>query len=89
MIFYIKGLIRSMLYPLPKVGDIYIFDRKPTDDPWDEKTNFTVEVLETLHGWVRFRYPFLSPLHPSEDRLPVASFHAFYKLIQNQEANRD
>ncbi len=67
-----------MLKPLPKVGDIYVFDDDV--DPWSDRRH-KVEILDVAPGWVRYKFcgsEFLTDL-----RATRSSFHFCYKKTPN------
>ena len=45
------ALFRSLFKPLPKIGEIYVFD--DCGDPWG---SHKVEVLDVANGWVRYKF---------------------------------
>lgn len=45
------GFIRGVFYPMPKPGDIYIWDEWDKD-PWKDSTEYV--VLAVKDGWVKY-----------------------------------
>ena len=72
--------IFRMFKPLPKPGDIYIFDDDV--DPWSDKRH-KVEVLEVAPGWVR--YKFCGSSYLTDERLQRSRFHFCYEKIPNKD----
>lgn len=63
---------------LPKPGDIYVLDDDV--DPWSDKRQ-KVEVIETMPGWVR--YKFCGSSVYTDERLRRTAFHFCYEKMPN------
>jgi len=75
-------VFRALFYPLPKVGDIYVFDEPK--DPWNDKRT-RVQVLDVADGWVRFRW--LNAILFQDERKKRSTFHFCY--VKDKIANEN
>jgi hypothetical protein len=46
------GFIRGLFYPMPKPGDVFIWDDWLNKDPWRKPEEYI--VLEVKNGWIRY-----------------------------------
>lgn len=75
-----RDILRAIFKPLPKPGEVFSFDDRWDKDPFG-KIPHQVEVIETKHGWVR--YKIIHSLMFIDERMSRSCFHFCYKKMPN------
>lgn len=74
-----RAMIRSYFGAKVKTGEIYIFDGC-IDSPFDDNSNFKVEVLDVKGKWVKFRHMNSYSMFQNE-RMKMNIFRFCYKFL--------